>query len=144
MATDPAPGAASYRAPELAHARPEHVDGRADLFAVGAILYTLVTGRSPRRGRSAEHRLDAHEAAPSVVIVAPGLPAAATSVVDRAMQWRPSARYPDAGAMRFAVLAVCRTLVRTSCLAADPPFEQVFAIDERPTLPETPRAQRAP
>lgn len=139
-------GTPSYMAPEQALAQHERVDGRADLFAVGAILYTIVTGRSVRRGRTSGERLGeaAREMASPLAIIAPGLPREATSVIDRAMQWEPSSRYADAATMRAAVLAACENLERTSRGMSDPPFEAVFEDHDRPTLPDTPKPQRAP
>jgi serine/threonine-protein kinase len=138
-------GTPAYMAPEQARARSERIDGRADLFAVGGILYTVITGQSMRRGRSDEARLGqaAREMAAPLAIVAPGLPTAATDVVDRAMQWEPASRFQDAAAMRVAVRAVCTTLWRNAQLRLDPAIQTEFADDDRPTMPDIPRATLA-
>ena len=44
-------GTPSYMAPEQAQA--EHVDGRADLFSLGCILYQMVTGKIAFQGKNA-------------------------------------------------------------------------------------------
>lgn len=135
-------GTPSYMAPEQTRTRNDCVDGRADLFAVGAILYTVITGRPMRRGAS-EALLRAQasrEVAAPLSFVAPGIPAVATSVVDRALQWEPSARYRSAAAMRLAVLVACESLEEISALKLDPPFEAPIGGDDRATEPDTPRA----
>ena len=38
-------GTPAFMAPE--HARNEKIDGRADLFSLGAVLYTMLTGNRP-------------------------------------------------------------------------------------------------
>lgn len=50
-------GTVGYMAPEQARAEP--VDGRADIFAIGAILYELISGRRAFPGTSQAERLSA-------------------------------------------------------------------------------------
>lgn len=51
-------GTANYIAPE--QIRGDLVDGRADLYSLGCILYEAVTGRPPFQGKTVEQLLSAH------------------------------------------------------------------------------------
>jgi serine/threonine protein kinase len=51
-------GTPPFVSPEQVEARPE-IDGRADLYSLGVILYRMVTGRKPFYGSRSE-LLDAH------------------------------------------------------------------------------------
>jgi serine/threonine protein kinase len=139
-------GTPSFMAPEQARAQHDRLDGRADLFAVGAILYAVLTGRRLRRGRSDDELLDraSREAAPPIALVAPHLPLAAAQLVDRALAWDPAARYPNAAAMRDEVRAVCALFEKLSTPALARPTEPPNDAAESPgrgTFPETPRAR---
>ena len=80
-------GTPNYMAPE-AMTSVAHVDGRADLYAVGVMLYTMLTGQIPR-GRFAM---------PSVTVA--GLDPRFDAIVDKAMQADREHRYASAAVMR--------------------------------------------
>ena len=74
------------------------VDGRADIYAFGALLYRALTGHRPFEG-TAQAVFLAHlrdEPRPATVL-APDLPQAVDAVLARAMAKRPEARYATAG-----------------------------------------------
>lgn len=52
-------GTPAYIAPEQAAADP-HIDHRADIYAVGAVAYELLTGRTPFTGNTQQELLAAH------------------------------------------------------------------------------------
>jgi WD40 repeat protein len=90
-------GTPAYMAPE--QARGEPVDARADVFALGALMYHVLGGEAPFRGRSAEDVLAlAATAAPAdLEAVQPGVPRDLATIVRKAMAPRPADRYPTAG-----------------------------------------------
>ena len=86
-------GTASYVAPEQIEGG--SVDGRADLYSLGCVLYECLTGRPPFSGRQAAAILYAHlheELAPPSSI-RPDLPAGVDDVTARALRKAPGERY---------------------------------------------------
>jgi serine/threonine protein kinase/tetratricopeptide (TPR) repeat protein len=90
-------GTPAYMAPE--QARGEPVDQRADVFALGAMLYHLLAGVPPYNARTATEVIAA-AAASKVRPIAdrePGAPTDLVAIVERAMAAYPGERYADAG-----------------------------------------------
>jgi serine/threonine protein kinase len=98
-------GTIDYVAPE--QIRGDEVGCRADVYALGCMLYELLTGMRPFQRDTDVAILYAHVAAepPRVGAAAPGLPVALDAVVNRALAKDPADRYPTAGALADAVLA---------------------------------------
>ncbi len=99
-------GTPAYMAPE--QLRGEDVDGRTDLYALGAVLYELLVGRVAFDADS-DYRLmmmQLHDAPPAPGVAVEGLPSALDRIVVRAMAKRPADRYADAAVMRAALAAV--------------------------------------
>ena len=90
-------GTPSYMPPEQATGGV--VDERADVYALGALLYHVVAGRPPYRGRTAGEILDAVEKGPPppLVEIEPDVPDDLASIVTKAMARTPSERYATAG-----------------------------------------------
>ena len=98
-------GTPGYMAPEQYIG--EALDHRADLFACGALLYRLLSGRPAFSGtpeRVMYQVLNDHPPAPSQVAGVARAPAL-DEVVARALAKHPDDRYPSALAMRQAIMA---------------------------------------
>lgn len=98
-------GTPSYMAPEQARGRLDMLDARTDTFAVGAVLYTMLTGGLIHDASSAEESLilAATRPAESIARVMPDLPAEVIGLVDRALAWNPARRFQSAREMHDAI-----------------------------------------
>ena len=134
-------GTVEYMAPEQAEGGP--VDPRADLFALGVVLFEGATGRRPFDGRPLD-ALARREAPPAVS------PAALDEVVRTAMAPEPSRRYASAAAMEAALARVVDALDPPAFAPVDAspraggPGPPGSAMDLLATAPLTPPAQAAP
>jgi tetratricopeptide (TPR) repeat protein len=96
-------GTVSYMAPEQAMGEP--VDGRADLYALGVMLYEMITGRLPFIGARPLEVVSQHVHAPVVPprAIVPSLPAAFDALVVKLMAKQPSQRFATAAETRAAL-----------------------------------------
>ncbi|HEX9297914.1 MAG TPA: serine/threonine-protein kinase [Polyangiaceae bacterium] len=101
-------GTASYMAPEQALGQIDKIDGRCDLFAVGATMFRLIAGRTIHQGSGDLEVLvaAATKLAPPLASVAPSSSPELCRVVDRALAFLPQQRYPDARTMQLDLRAV--------------------------------------
>jgi TolB-like protein/tetratricopeptide (TPR) repeat protein len=102
-------GTAGYLAPE--QIRGAEVDGRADLFALGAILSEMLTSR---RAFAREHTVDTlhailHEAPPDVMEQRPDVPPALAAVLARLLEKAPDARFQSAADLVTALEEIAKT-----------------------------------
>src|SRR6266849_3308734 len=86
-------GTPDYMSPEQVLGEP--VDGRADLYSLGVILYQMVTGTLPFHGETPMQVAAQHLQVPpnSPRLLRPDLPVAAEQVMLRVMAKRPAERY---------------------------------------------------
>lgn len=89
-------GTAEYLAPEQALGEP--VDGRADLYAVGVMMYRLLSGELPFKADTAAAMTYRHtrDQAPSLRANAPDVPARLCRVVDQLLAKSPDQRFESA------------------------------------------------
>ena len=105
-ATGTALGTPAYMSPEQAMGLVDQLDGRADLFSVGAMMHALITGHRINNGRTEQEALvmAATKPVPSVVRLAPQLPIELIKVIDKSLAWDRRNRYQDAREMQRALL----------------------------------------
>src|SRR5688572_12935721 len=84
------------------------VDGRADVYSLGCVLYECLVGRPPFRRDSDLAAVFAHLEAepPAASEVRPELPAALDAVIARALAKKPEGRYPSCRELARAALEV--------------------------------------
>ena len=89
-------GTPLYMSPEQASGRVD-VDARTDIYSLGAVAFTALTGRPPFEGRSASEILRQHltSEAPRLREVSAGIPAAIDEAVRRCLAKEASARWRD-------------------------------------------------
>ncbi len=105
-------GTVAYMSPEQARGE-KTVDARADVYALGAIFYELVSQQRPHPGTSQNailHHIATHPAVP-ISSVQPGLPAALAQTVDRALASDLGLRPPSAEALGRALAPFARRQV---------------------------------
>jgi serine/threonine-protein kinase len=129
-------GTPAFMPPEQARGRWEQLDGRTDIWAVGATMFVALTGRQVHQGETVNEELLSAmtQPAPSLRDVAPLLPAPLVDLVNRALAFDQDQRWTDAREMRSAALIV-RAFVE------DVP---ISARDSRALSPTVPPVDSAP
>lgn len=92
-------GTPAYMAPEQAHGRA--VDQRADVYALGALLYKVLAGEPPYRAANADDALALVKSQPPtpLQVLVPEAPAELVTIVAKAMARDPNDRYITASAL---------------------------------------------
>jgi serine/threonine-protein kinase len=98
-------GTPAFMAPEQAYAKASEIDGQTDVWAVGATLFTLLTGQPVHEGENAAQFMiqAATTRARPLASVVETVPPVVAEVIDRALGYQKAARWPSAAAMREAV-----------------------------------------
>ena len=103
-------GSLAYIAPE--RLRGEEADTRTDLYAIGVILFELLTGRPVFTAADDFELIDMHvnEPPPSITEIDPNLPRELDSVIQIALAKYPAERFADASSMATALEDVARAI----------------------------------
>ena len=104
-------GTATYAAPE--QARGDRVDSRADIFSTGVLLYEMLTGTWPFKGKTAvdvRHAVLREEPEPLSTARPDPVPPRLQQILDRALKKHPKDRYQQVSHFRDDLRAVVRDL----------------------------------
>ncbi len=116
-------GTPAYMPPEQAIGRRHEIDGRSDLWALGATMFALLAGRAVHQADAPEEMIvrSATLPAPALADIEPSVPAPIAALVDRALAFAPQGRFPDAAAMQAAIVEAHLAAFGTPLQPLQPP-----------------------
>ena len=99
-------GTIGYMSPE--QVRGQAADHRADIFALGNVLYEMLTGKRAFHGPTPADTMSAilNQEPPSISQLAPGTPLSLQRVVHRCLEKNPEQRFQSASDLAFALQAL--------------------------------------
>jgi serine/threonine protein kinase/TolB-like protein/Flp pilus assembly protein TadD len=99
-------GTVGYMSPE--QVRGQAADARADIFAFGAILYEMLTGKRAFQNPTSPETMNAilNEDPPGISQITPGISPALQRIVHRCLEKNPERRFQSASDLAFALAAL--------------------------------------
>jgi serine/threonine-protein kinase len=134
-------GTPFYMSPEQAQAHPD-VDGRTDLWSLGAILYECLTGRPPHEGHAYEQVIVniCTKDAPDVRVHNPGVPDPLARVIAKALSRDRDARFSTAREMLDALGAASGGIIPSRSLRSSGDGRSSPSVDGKTPIRVTPGA----
>jgi Tol biopolymer transport system component/serine/threonine protein kinase len=101
-------GTVAYMSPEQVRGR--EVDARSDIFALGVLLYEMVSGQRPFQGEGNIEVMQAilHEEPPPVSSLRPGVSREVEAIIGQALRKNPDERYQTAAELKSALWRLTR------------------------------------
>jgi Tol biopolymer transport system component len=117
-------GTVGYMSPEQVRGKP--ADHRADIFAFGAILYEMLTGKRAFQKPTSAETMTAilNEEPPGLIQMVPLAPPAMQRVVHRCLEKSPEQRFQSASDLAFALEALSDSGSSTAAAPASPERER--------------------
>ena len=116
-------GTPAFMAPEQAMGRLREIDGRTDLWALGATIFSLLSGRFVHESEGSGEMLifAATRPARPLKSLCPEIPEPLCAVIDQALAFEKKARWKDAAAMSDALCAAFQVSFARQLVELDPP-----------------------
>jgi len=136
-------GTPAYMSPEQVYGD-KVLDGRSDIYAIGVILYQMLTGEAPYRADTPAKVMMQHvmDPVPNILADKPDLPVACERVIKKAMAKERDERYATASDMARDLTTVTQTLHRSDLPLPETssfpplPVTQTVAPAIAPTTPQ--------
>lgn len=118
-------GTPAYMSPEQVLGQ-EKLDGRSDVYALGAILFQMLTGRQPYQSDTPMGMAMMHVVEPPPIILEakPDLPPGCQTVINRAMAKDREERYPTAAALAAALSELAASDPEATTVTLPPAIEE--------------------
>src|SRR6185312_803897 len=116
-------GTPAFMPPEQARGRWDDVGPKTDLWALGATMFTLVSGRLVHEAGTVNELMVAAmtKRARPVAWLVPSLPPPVAAVIDRALAYDAAARWPDGRTLQAALRAAYQSMAQAAGAPASPP-----------------------
>ena len=101
-------GTPAYMSPEQARGDQRQVDHRADIFALGATLFEILTGHPPYQGQDAAEELELARACEAVLLPHLAIARELRRIIGVAMHPDPAQRYPSVEQLRTELAGFMR------------------------------------
>ena len=141
-------GTPTYMSPEQVYGD-KQLDGRSDIYALGVILFQMLTGSTPYDADTPARMMMKHvmDPVPQILSVRPDLPPACNEIINKAMAKKPDERFASATDLSSALTAVTKHNLKqpnTEILEAELTEMKEELLEELPPTPTPVRTTAVP